>query len=74
MTIPVKPATLADVAAVADVSPKTVSRVANDEANVRPDTREPVLRAIALVDYQPNLNARMLAGDRSYQIGLFRMG
>jgi LacI family transcriptional regulator len=66
-----KPATLDDVAAVAEVSPKTVSRVVNSERGVHPATRERVLRAVELLDYKPNLNARMLAGERSYTIGLF---
>lgn len=66
-----KPATLDDVAAVAEVSPKTVSRVVNGEGGVHPETRERVNRAIELLDYKPNMNARGLAGDRSYLIGLF---
>jgi len=66
-----KPATLDDVAALARVSPKTVSRVVNRESGVHSDTRERVLRAIEMLDYKPNLGARMLAGDRSYTIGLF---
>jgi LacI family transcriptional regulator len=66
-----KPATLDDVAALAEVSPKTVSRVVNSEGGVHSATRERVLRAIELLDYKPNLNARVLAGDRSYTIGLF---
>jgi LacI family transcriptional regulator len=65
------PATLDDVAALAEVSAKTVSRVVNDESGVRVSTRERVLRAIELLDYKPNLNARVLAGDRSFLIGLF---
>jgi LacI family transcriptional regulator len=68
---PAQPATLDDVAALAEVSAKTVSRVVNDEPGVRPSTRERVLRAVELLDYKPNLNARVLAGDRSYLIGLF---
>ncbi len=68
---PAKPATLDDVAALAEVSAKTVSRVVNNEAGVNPDTRERVLRAVGLLDYKPNLNARVLAGDRSFLIGLF---
>ena len=66
-----KPATLDDVAALAEVSPKTVSRVVNSEAGVHRATRDRVLRAIEMLDYRPNLNARILAGDRSYTIALF---
>jgi LacI family transcriptional regulator len=71
MAKPSQPATLEDVAALAEVSAKTVSRVVNAEPAVSEKTRERVLRAIALLDYKPNLSARMLAGDRSYLIGLF---
>jgi len=66
-----QPATLDDVAALAEVSAKTVSRVVNEEPGVRASTREQVQRAVELLDYKPNLNARVLAGDRSYLIGLF---
>ena len=68
---PSQPATLDNVAALAEVSSKTVSRVVNDERGVSAATRERVLRAIELLEYKPNLNARVLAGDRSYLIGLF---
>jgi LacI family transcriptional regulator len=71
MVKPSQPATLEDVAALAEVSAKTVSRVVNAEPTVSEKTRERVLRAIDLLDYKPNLNARMLAGERSYLIGLF---
>jgi LacI family transcriptional regulator len=71
MAKPSHPATLEDVAALAEVSAKTVSRVVNAEPTVSEKTRDRVLRAIELLDYKPNLNARMLAGERSYLIGLF---
>jgi LacI family transcriptional regulator, galactose operon repressor len=71
MAKPSQPATLEDVAALAEVSAKTVSRVVNAEPTVSQKTRERVLRAIDLLDYKPNMNARMLAGERSYLIGLF---
>jgi LacI family transcriptional regulator len=71
MANPSQPATLEDVAALAEVSAKTVSRVVNSEPTVSEKTRARVLHAIELLDYKPNLNARMLAGERSYLIGLF---
>ncbi|EQD42774.1 transcriptional regulator, LacI family, partial [mine drainage metagenome] len=64
-------ATIEVVADRAGVSPKTVSRVINNERGVRSETRERVLTAIRQLDYQPNLAARGLAGDRSFLIGLF---
>jgi LacI family transcriptional regulator len=71
MAKPSQPATLEDVASLAEVSAKTVSRVVNFEPTVSEKTRTRVLRAIELLDYKPNLNARMLAGERSYLLGLF---
>ncbi|WP_347330289.1 LacI family DNA-binding transcriptional regulator [Marinimicrobium locisalis] len=63
-------ATIDNVAALAGVSIKTVSRVVNKEPNVRQSTREKVLKAIAELDYRPNFSARSLAGNRSFVIGL----
>lgn len=63
-------ATIDDVAELAGVSMKTVSRVVNKEPNVRPETRDKVLAAITALDYSPNLSARSLAGNRSYVLGL----
>src|SRR5579871_638459 len=63
--------TIREVADLADVSSKTVSRVLNNEPTVHADTRNRILRAMEQLDYRPNLNARGLAGDRSFLIGLF---
>lgn len=65
------PATIQMVADRARVSPKTVSRIINNEQGVRSETRARILDAIRQLDYQPNLNARGLAGARSFLIGLF---
>lgn len=62
--------TITDVADAAGVSIKTVSRVFNDEPNVRPATRDRVLAAAHSLDYHPNVAARSLAGRRSFLIGL----
>ncbi len=62
--------TIHDVAKAAGVAIKTVSRVLNDEPNVRPETRARVLAAAEQLHYQPSLSARSLAGRRSYLIGL----
>ena len=64
-------ATIVDVAREAEVSIKTVSRVLNDAPNVRPKTREAVLKVAAALDYQPNVMAQGLVGRRSYLLGLF---
>ncbi|MGQ0798981.1 MAG: LacI family DNA-binding transcriptional regulator [Pseudomarimonas sp.] len=57
-----------DVAREAGVSMKTVSRVVNNEANVREDTRKRVQAAIDQLDYRPSAFARGLAGHRSHLI------
>jgi LacI family transcriptional regulator len=61
---------LEDVARVAGVSPKTVSRVLNDEANVREPTRQRVRDAMASMDYRPHPSARSLASNRSFVIAM----
>jgi LacI family transcriptional regulator len=63
--------TIDDVAELAGVSIKTVSRVLNQEPHVRESTRERVLAAAKELDYTPNISARALAGSRSYLIGLY---
>jgi LacI family transcriptional regulator len=63
-------ATIDDVAKLAGVSIKTVSRVVNNEPNVRESTRERVEKAIAALNYQPNQAARNLASLRSHLIAL----
>ncbi|WP_240320877.1 LacI family DNA-binding transcriptional regulator [Sphingomonas crusticola] len=70
MTPPRPPATISDVAEAAGVSIKTVSRVFNEEPNVREETRRHVLQIVAELDYHPNMAARSLAGRKSYLIGL----
>jgi LacI family transcriptional regulator len=59
-----------DVARFAGVSPKTVSRVMNNEPSVKEAKRMRVLKAIAELSYRPNLSARSLRGAKSYAIGL----
>ncbi|NLI04789.1 MAG: LacI family transcriptional regulator [Actinomycetaceae bacterium] len=63
-------ATAKDVAALAQVSPQTVSRVANRANNVRPETRDRVLKAMEKVGYSPNAAARALRSGGSRTIGL----
>ena len=62
--------TIHQVAERAGVSIKTVSRVINHEANVRADTKDRVLAAIAELNYRPNPSARHLAGTHGYNIAL----
>lgn len=53
-------ATLRDVAALAEVSIKTASRVLNREPGVRPGKVEAVERALRMLDYRPNPAASSL--------------
>lgn len=53
-------ATLRDVALLAGVSPKTVSRVVNGEAGVSPDKVTAVQKAVAMLGYRPNFTASSL--------------
>lgn len=63
-------ATIFDVASLAGVSIKTVSRVVNHEPNVRASTKEKVDQAIAKLKYRPDQSARNLASRHSHLIGL----
>lgn len=62
--------TIRDVAKHAGVSIKTVSRVINNEAFVREETRAKVIQAIEELGYVVNVSAQRLASGRSYTIGL----
>lgn len=66
-----KNATISDVARLSGVSMKTVSRVMNGEKYVSKDKKEAVLKVAAELNYRPSLQARGLAGTRSFMIGLF---
>jgi LacI family transcriptional regulator len=62
--------TIDDVARLAGVSIKTVSRVFNQEPNVRDVTRDKVAAAADTLSYRPNLSARQLASNRTYLVGM----
>jgi DNA-binding LacI/PurR family transcriptional regulator len=61
---------MADVAKLAGVSHQTVSRVVNDSAHVRAETRDRVLDAMRRLDYRPNNAARALVTGRSGTVGV----
>ena len=69
-TIGMRKPTIRDVAKRSRVSLKTVSRVINNEPSVLEHTRNKVLRAVAELDYQPDLSARSLRSSKSYALGL----
>jgi LacI family transcriptional regulator len=62
--------TIFDVASEAGVSYTTVSRVINNDAHVKADTRERVQQAMKRLGYVVNRQARSLAGGRSRVIGV----
>ena len=63
-------ATINDIARIAGVSKKTVSRVINRSPSLRPETREKIEAVIARYGYAPDPQARGLAFRRSFLIGL----
>ena len=65
-----KKATITDVARVAKVSKKTVSRVLNSEPNVKAETVKKVKAVMKQLDYHPSISARALASKRSYLISI----
>ncbi|MGP7796917.1 LacI family DNA-binding transcriptional regulator [Sphingomonas sp. CLY1604] len=67
---PLRRATITDVAAYANVSKKTVSRVINREPNVTPRMFARVEAAIRDLHFSPNAQARSLALGRSFLVGL----
>ncbi|WP_026959703.1 MULTISPECIES: LacI family DNA-binding transcriptional regulator [Aliagarivorans] len=63
-------ATIKDVSQLANVSISTVSRVINNTAQVAPEKKEAVLRAMEELHYRPNSFAQALVSKRSDCIGL----
>jgi len=61
--------TLHDVARLAGVSIKTVSRVLNNERYVSDAKRQRVAAAVEQLNYRPNMAARTLSGAKSYLLG-----
>ncbi|PDO11758.1 MAG: catabolite control protein A [Candidatus Reconcilbacillus cellulovorans] len=62
--------TIYDVAREAGVSMATVSRVVNNNPNVKPQTRKKVFEAIERLGYRPNAVARGLASKRTTTVGV----
>jgi LacI family transcriptional regulator len=65
-----KPATINDIARLAEVSKKTVSRVINNSPFVKEETRNRVEAVIAEHGYSPDPQARGLAFRRSFLVGM----
>lgn len=65
-----KRSTIIDVARVAGVSTKTVSRVLNREPHVKRELQDRIRAAMVELNYQPNVLAQGLVRRRSHLIGL----
>lgn len=62
--------TIKDVAKLAGVSPSTVTRVVQNSPSISEKTKEVVRKAMAELQYFPNLNARSLVSSYTQVIGL----
>ena len=66
--------TLQDVAALAGVSAKTVSRVVNNQGEIRDSTRQRIQAAIDELGYRPNILARSLIHQRTNTLAVVAWG
>ena len=64
------PVTIKDVAALAGVSPSTVSRTCKNNPSISKETKEKVRRAMTELGYEPNFQASNLATNISRTIGI----
>lgn len=60
--------TIKDVAKAAGVSTATVSRVLHNDKSVKTNTKDAVMKAIAKLDYKPNLLARQMRTQKTRSI------
>jgi LacI family transcriptional regulator len=60
-----------EIARLAGVSRRTVTRVINNHPNVHPKTRDKVMLVIQQTNFQPNASARQLSGKKTKVLGLF---
>ena len=56
--------TIKDIARISGCSVSTISRVINDRPDVRPETKEHVLKVMREAGFTPNTNARQLKSIR----------
>ena len=62
--------TIKDVAALAGVSPSTVSRTCKNNPSISEETKERVRKAMIELGYEPNFQASNLASQNSRTIGI----
>ncbi len=65
--------TISEIASLANVSKSTVSRVINNKADVKPETREKVKAIMFEYDYKPNALATAVSKKKSKIIGLIAL-
>lgn len=65
-----RPATIADVARLANVVPSTVSHALNGTAPISAEVRERILRIARELNYRPNAAARSLLSGRTMTVGM----
>lgn len=63
--------TIKDIAKVAGVAHSTVSRALNDSKSISDETKARIREIAKELGYTPNVSARSLVLDKSYNIGLF---
>ncbi len=66
-----KTQTIKDVARLAGVSIRTVSRVINDDPNVKAETRERILKVVAETGFKANLLAKSLREKKNEHLDCF---
>lgn len=66
-----RPVTIVHVAQAAGVSVKSVSRVMNNEPNVRPELRTRVMAEVERLGYTASVAARRMGGSKSYLLVAF---
>ena len=62
--------TILDIARELHISKSTVSRALANHPNVHPDTRKRVLEVAQFYDYQPNMIAKSLLQQKTYNLGV----
>lgn len=65
-----RPATIADVARIANVVPSTVSHALNGTAPISKEVRERILRIARELNYRPSAVARSLLSGRTMTVGM----
>lgn len=65
-----RPLTIKDIATRCGVSKSTVSRVLNQDPNVKPETREKIEKVISELDFQPSRTARAMRNQQDKVVGI----